>query len=196
MLTKKIQKKKGRLILLEKVVKSINMTPGKNVPEKSFILEAKKFYTSDENNNIFNSCEIILKKDADKLFKYNIDGLIFTPEKDSIPISNRRITWEHSLKWKPPKLNTIDFLIKIYKENGKEIEKMSAEKGPYKTVHLYVGFSGGYIDPLNDVLNYNKKTYINDFQRKKKKNKKINIDQNYFFQLIRMTHLHTFVIFR
>ena len=166
--TNKDGKKMGRLPVLEKVVKSINMKPGKNISEKSFTIICKKFYT-DEGKDIFANCNMILQKETDGLYDYNIDGLIFTPSNESIPVSNHRITWDLSFKWKPPQFNTIDFLVKIHKESGKDggKMKMSAEKGAYLTLHLYVGFSGGYIDPLNDLLNYNSKSYRNEYNIKK-----------------------------
>ena len=165
-------KKVGRLALLEKVVKSIKMKPIQNVPENAFVLKAKQFY-SDEGKTIFDNCNIILQKEKDGIYDYNIDGLVFTPNNQTIPISNRKITWDYSFKWKPPKYNTVDFLIKIYKENGKEFTGYSPIKERYKTVHLYVGFSGGYVDPLNDVLNYNNKIFISEYN-KNKKEKEIN----------------------
>lgn len=166
--TNKEGKKIGRLPLLEKIIKSIKMKPGVNVKPGSFLLECKRFYT-DEGSNIFKNCGIILQREKDGLFKYNIDGLIFNPANKPIPINNKRITWDYSLKWKPPQYNTIDFLIRTEKNNGKEIEKYTQGTNPYKTVHLYCGFGGGYIDPLNDVLNYNKKMYQTDYEKNKKK---------------------------
>ena len=163
-------KKIGRLALLEKVILSIKMYPGNNVKEGAFVLECKKFY-SDEGSNIFSNCSMILQKYDTNMFQYNVDGLIFTPTKSPIPVNNKRITWEQSFKWKPPKYNTIDFLIRTEKQNGKENVKQSLDKASYKTVHLYCGFSGGYIDPLNDVLDYNAKSYILNKKKFKDKDK-------------------------
>jgi hypothetical protein len=163
-------KKTGRLALLEKVILSIKMYPGNNIKENAFVLESKRFY-SDESKDIFTNCSIILQKDNENMFRYNIDGLIFTPTKGPIPINNKRTTWEHSFKWKPPKFNTIDFLVRTEKQNGKEVEKHSLEKSNFKTLHLYCGFSGGYINPLNDLLEYNSKSYIANKNKLKDKDK-------------------------
>ncbi len=78
------------------------------------------------------------------------DGLIFTPITEFYP--NRGGSWEHLLKWKPPHLNTIDFLIRTVKyDNGKDAKsphitlikrpdgKTETELRQYKTVKLYVG---------------------------------------------------------
>ena len=81
---------------------------------------------------------------------YHTDGLIFTPITEFYP--NKGGTWNHCLKWKPPHLNTIDFLIRTQKyDNGKDIKtpylslikkadgKIESELHPYKTVKLFVG---------------------------------------------------------
>ena len=50
------------------------------------------------------------------MFDYETDGLIFTPSNLGVGVSNKgdkpankKVTWTHSFKWKPPKYNTIDF---------------------------------------------------------------------------------------
>ncbi len=81
---------------------------------------------------------------------FHCDGLIFTPIKEFYP--NRGGTWNHLLKWKPPHLNTIDFLIRTLKyDNGKDIKsphltlinrpdgKLDSEIRQYKSVRLFVG---------------------------------------------------------
>lgn len=166
--TNKEGKRVGRLPLLEKIIKSMKMISGVNVKENAFEVQCKRFYT-DEGGSIFDSCAMIMQRQKDKLYPYEIDGLIFTPADKAIPIANRRITWDASFKWKPPKFNTIDFLVKYAKENGRGVERESLVKGPYKNLHLYCGFSGGYIDPLNDVLDYNSKMYSNENDKRKKK---------------------------
>lgn len=163
-------KKIGRLALLEKVIKSIKMTPGVNIPRDAFSIECKKFYHL-EGNNIFHNCAIILQKQKDNLFKYNIDGLIFTPSNKPIPINNKRFTWDESFKWKPPLYNTIDFLVKYHKKNGIE-QTYYTTNNSYKILHLYSGFSGGYIDPLNELLNYNSTIYKSEKEKQKIKREK------------------------
>ena len=75
------------------------------------------------------------------------------------------MTWSHSFKWKPPKFNTIDFLITTQKNvNGQDVIHNKIEKGmdvsserqivQYKTLVLRVGFDErkhGYLHPCNDM---------------------------------------------
>lgn len=55
---------------------------------------------------------------ARKTQPFHVDGLIYTPANDPYP--KKSGTWDKLFKWKPPHLNTIDFLISIKKENNKE----------------------------------------------------------------------------
>jgi len=77
----------------------------------------------------------------DTEFEYETDGLIFTPRSSPVaPAEDRKgKTWTRVYKWKPPHLNTIDFLIKISKEETFDpLEKSKARKG-----ELYVSRSPG-----------------------------------------------------
>jgi len=97
-------------------------------------------------------------------YPYKLDGVIYTPKDMPVAYDPYRIDWltqmgarwNYNLKWKPPHMNTIDFLIKIQKERinidkSNYIEKeilrnetfMIGEKvefNPYKTIELYNGF--------------------------------------------------------
>jgi hypothetical protein len=151
---------------------------------------AKKFYPSfDESKeqskyNIFEANNYLLRRIADNLFDYEIDGLIFTPTLLGVGSNKfleagpkKKITWEHCFKWKPSEAtktfpqsyNTIDFLV-ITKKNpdGSEIITPIFENGinvyestqynQYKTLILAVGFDQskhGYINPCQDVLDDN-----------------------------------------
>ena len=80
----------------------------------------------------------------------------------------RKITWSHSLKWKPPEFNTIDFLVTTKKmETGEDFVGTLYEEGvnmksdnaitQYKTIILRVGFDErnplhGYLNPCEDVI--------------------------------------------
>ena len=81
---------------------------------------------------------------------YNSDGLIFIPIKEHYPMKSG--AWFSLFKWKPPELNTIDFLVKVIKDKkGKEeINSLLEDKKlldgtyeskliQYKTLQLYVG---------------------------------------------------------
>jgi hypothetical protein len=77
----------------------------------------KTFYPLKRDQTIFDSCNEIKKREDAGGFVYNIDGLIFTPmflevgaEKIGGEYARKKTTWYHSLKWKPEKYNSIDFL--------------------------------------------------------------------------------------
>ena len=102
--------------------------------------------------------------------EYNRDGLIFTPIDKGICDENdepirKRMTWKTSFKWKPPQHNTIDFLVKI-KKNEQGTDEIHTVFIPgsieppiqYKTIELLCGFShtnDGYINPLMELLEGN-----------------------------------------
>ena len=82
-------------------------------------VRAKEFLIANDNSNIFDLCKQLIKKINAVEYEYNTDGLILTPVKLGVhqtqilqpSIGDR--TWTHVLKWKPPKDNTIDFLVKV-----------------------------------------------------------------------------------
>ena len=59
-----------------------------------------------------------IQKILNTKFEYETDGLIFTPRNSAVaPTEDRKgKTWLRVYKWKPPHLNTIDFLLKILPE--------------------------------------------------------------------------------
>ena len=162
-----------------------------SIPNKSpMTIISKKFYPSfDEvveskqqaKYNIFEANNYLLRRIADNLFDYEIDGLIFTPTLLGVGGNKfleagpkKKITWQHCFKWKPseatstfPKsYNTIDFLVTTKKspdgsdivtpifENGINVYE-STQYNQYKTLILTVGFDQskhGYINPCQDVL--------------------------------------------
>ena len=77
---------------------------------------------------------------------YYTDGLIFTPNALPLPAA-AGATFYEQFKWKPPKDNTIDFLVSIDKvEGSKTVDRIntgvhpkSGETASYKTVRLFVG---------------------------------------------------------
>ena len=137
-------------------------------------IKMKKFY-SNIGGNIFTECKKILDGDKEGiLFNYETDGLIFTPCDKSVgssktgeTISPRRIRWDYSLKWKPPKFNTIDFLVRTKKiETGEDFigniftdgsnVYSNQQINQYKTLILHVGFDEnkhGFINPCDNIIN-------------------------------------------
>ena len=90
---------------------------------------------------------------------YNSDGLIFIPIKEHYPMKSG--AWFSLFKWKPPELNTIDFLVKVIKDKkGKEeINSLLEDKKlldgtyeskliQYKTLQLYVGGKKSLINQI------------------------------------------------
>ena len=80
--------------------------------EKDFIFKEKKYFYL--NDSIFNNCKELLETNID----IPVDGLIFTP----INLEYRTNKRNNIFKWKPPKYNSIDFLIEIQKENGEDLK--------------------------------------------------------------------------
>ena len=168
------EKSKFRLPLLISYINKLNFKEGKGIK-----IINKEFTIDTKGNNIFECCKTILEKMEKNLFIYNTDGLIFTPihygvggNKKGQASDLKKITWDHSFKWKPPEHNTIDFLVTTKKaENGEDFignifregNNLSNENKiiQYKILELRCGFNEenhGYINPVNDVINDNIKT--------------------------------------
>ena len=168
-------KKKGlyRLEELSKTISNMKIIPfiGKIPPLKI----NRKTFNYGSGNDIFKKCNIILDKQKKNLFEYEIDGLILTPCNKGVGsnkigeiLEPRKITWKHSMKWKPPEFNTVDFLVTTKKiETGEEFIGTLFEDGSnlskgtkvlqYKTLVLRVGFDEnndkhGYLNPYEDVI--------------------------------------------
>ena len=148
------------------ITKNFYPTFEKAFYEKGELIEPEKY-------NIFEACNFILQRIADNLYDYTTDGLIFTPTLLGVGGNTvleagplKKIRWDYSFKWKPPKFNTIDFLITTKKgpdgqdistpifENGLNV-KQRTQFNQYKTLILQVGFDEkrhGYINPCQDIL--------------------------------------------
>ena len=176
-----IQKKQSttvsRLSKLKKVIKECNLQSVTKTSSQNLItqfrIECKKFYPTGNNENIFASCGSILERADQGLFEYNTDGLIFTHTSfgvggDEIGKSGPlyKKTWDYSFKWKPPKYNTIDFLVTTVKnekgldrvtpvfEDGLNVESVT-QLNEYKTIELRCGFDErkhGFLNPCQDVI--------------------------------------------
>jgi hypothetical protein len=151
---------------------------------------SKEFFPLSSKQTIFGACDTILSKAKENRFEYETDGLIFThayfgvgSEKVGESGPKTKITWRQSFKWKPPKYNTIDFLITTLKgENGNDIVKPIFEDGistdasvqltEYKTIQLRCGFSeknDGYINPCQDIIDDKLPEFKQRFEDKKEK---------------------------
>ena len=140
--------------------------------ENTLIIQTKTFYLGTAEKSIFTGCNTILQKEKDGLFPYETDGLIFTPAEFGVGGSKKgevsrpmKLTWEYSFKWKPPKFNTIDFLVSVKKQGSQEfignIFKNGMDTGAddqllqYKVLHLRCGFDPakhGFLNPCQDML--------------------------------------------
>ena len=167
------KKEKSRGYIMNEIVNNLNVEAIVKNENSPIRVSAKQFYIGTDKVSIFSGCTSILKRVQDGLFEYNTDGLIFTPAKlgvgsDSVGQAGplRKITWEHSFKWKPSEYNTIDFMVTTVKdEKHDDIIKTIFETGEnaatsvhhktYKTLVLRCGFDEkvhGYINPCQDIL--------------------------------------------
>lgn len=113
-------------------------------PKNSFVQFKKKEFLHDENGTIFENINKILSMDA----PYKTDGLIFTPANLAVGANypnepaNLRGRWVRAMKWKPPEMNTIDFLVRI----GADV---SVGGNTLKLVTLCVGSNEVDADKVN-----------------------------------------------
>ena len=137
-----------------------------NNPITKLNISVKQFYSG---RSIFELSKEVLETANKGL--YTIDGLIFTPCKLGVGISeptekvsNTRKTWIRSFKWKPPEFNTIDFMITTKKTpTGGDLISSCMNDGlnaggltnltEYKTIILRCGFSQKYINPRLSMIN-------------------------------------------
>jgi hypothetical protein len=169
---KKIDEPKFRFNELNRVIKYANIN---SISKNDVIMniQMKSFYSNDENS-IFEQCKKILDNEQMGGFVYETDGLIFTPINKSVGstklgILEKNKTWPLSFKWKPPKYNTIDFLISTKKNDsdmdiinniyndGKDMLK-NEQIQYFKTLLLRVGFDEnkhGFLNPCEDVMKNN-----------------------------------------
>ena len=149
--SKRSSKNMGRLYYLDLFLKNVNkLYSDKKIKELKLVnIQNKQYlFSSGHSNSIFEKAKEMWNSREDKLF--NSDGLIFVPIKEHYPLKSG--SWFSLFKWKPPELNTIDFLVKTIKDkNGKdEINSILQENKlldgtietkliQYKTLQLYVG---------------------------------------------------------
>ena len=102
--------------------------------------------------------------DSAAAMPYNTDGLIFTPNAAPLPLG--RGTWAEQLKWKPSSENTIDFLVVVERERGRDGKPTAVEaigtkfredaghSVRFKTLRLFVGSSrdAAYADPRTTIM--------------------------------------------
>lgn len=171
------------LIMAIKPISITDKEDAKQTKTTNFLIKCKEFYLTSDSESIFQCCSKIMSKFRDGLFEYNTDGLIFTPANTGVGAKEigkagelEKITWEYSLKWKPPAFNTIDFLVinKLDDKGKPEVHHIFQEgknmQGvqdviQYRTIELHCGFDirnkqHAFVNPFQDVIdnaipNYN-----------------------------------------
>jgi hypothetical protein len=154
-----------RLDILDKFIKSNTRSIADKFREQLCIkLKNKKYIQTvrADGTDIFLKVKELW--DSKQFNTFNVDGIIFVPKYEYYPLWGG--SWYSLFKWKPPSLNTIDFLIKIKKdENGKDIRfpyievikrldgKNETILKQYKIAQLYVtGQKTTYINKKNTKI--------------------------------------------
>ena len=101
-----------------------------------------KFCVSESEKSILQLAGEVYVPDK---YKYNLDGLIFTPYGEPYPKASlgEAVRWKRLLKWKPIDQLSIDFLVEIIRKNGNEVVKTDYDaknktEWKYKEAHLRV----------------------------------------------------------
>jgi len=138
------------------------------VPFKMFM---KHFDYSDGDTILYSQAikNIFEKKDSGDLYPnlklqniiYENDGIIMTPMITGVgmdwigqEVTNYKMTWSSSFKWKPPEFNTIDFLVFI-KDKSINTTMVKGDIVKYQQCILNVGYDPkkhGYSNPYERML--------------------------------------------
>ena len=102
----------SRFTYLTDILKDINE---KNESKNSPIKVSEKPYLFGNDKEIFLKSKSMW--DERKSQPFHVDGLIYIPATEPYP--NKPGTWTRLFKWKPPNLNSIDFLVETVKGENK-----------------------------------------------------------------------------
>ena len=108
-----------RLAILESFNRSNTRKLHMDFTESSAIkITTKKYIQSvrSDGTDIFQKVKELW--DNRNTSSFEVDGIIFVPKYEYYP--NYRGSWYSLFKWKPPELNTIDFLIRVFKDDNKK----------------------------------------------------------------------------
>jgi len=118
-------------------------------PDRDCRCEMKTFYPvhgGGSMDSLHEAVRNIVRRREARLFPYDVDGLIFTParlavgqedKKECVQASSggRGGTWRAAFKWKPPEMNTVDFLVRFRPDEPSTTSGGRA----VMTADLYVG---------------------------------------------------------
>ena len=184
---KKDPKYETRLSILDNFLKSGSRKLCDNFAiNKAVNLYNKKYIQSvrADGSDIFQKTKELW--DSRKMSNFNVDGIIFTPKYEHYP--NKGISWYFLFKWKPPYLNTIDFLIRSLKDdNGNDIKspfidvitrpdgKTETILKQYKTFQLYVSGDKKIYGNKNSYNTKRQAVLFNPFDMDNENSKKYNM---------------------
>jgi hypothetical protein len=135
------ERNRSRYYKLESVIKDLRSQEIPKINGVSIIninIKNYKVINGVDPDKMKQNCDFIWSR-REKGFKYELDGLIFTPKYDAYPIGK---LWASALKWKPPSENSIDFLIKfVDTENSIQTIVQNDVITKYQLAELYVGDS-------------------------------------------------------
>lgn len=147
---KKEPRQPTRLDILESFNRSSTRKLHSDFTETTSIkITTKKYIQSirSDGTDIFQKVQELW--DNRNTSSFEVDGIIFVPKYEYYP--NYGGSWYSLFKWKPPQLNTIDFLIRVFKDDNKKdiknpyfhiIERPDGKTETiikqYKTIQLYV----------------------------------------------------------
>jgi hypothetical protein len=126
-----------------------NWTWTENAPTHEFIIKTHHFA---EDTNMMDACGALVMPKSNPM--YRVDGLVFTPANlglftyyptqttEKVPMS---MTWDMTLKWKPPDQNTIDFLVREVLPPIRD----HATNTVYRQFDLYTGYSVTRSEPIS-----------------------------------------------
>jgi len=164
-----LKKNKYRFSELQYFIESLNIRSVVKDATNDIEISLKKFYFPKNNSTIFEECSALISKINDDIYPYKTDGIIFTPVNTGVggmgpgqASKPEKITWTLSFKWKPPKYNTIDFLVTeksgIQNKFMDGINLASSSVRQYRTIVLMCGFNRKYhksANPFQDLLDDN-----------------------------------------
>lgn len=175
---------KSRYSILSNIVSALNLQPVTESEIASPIKVICKRFLPIGNSSIFDACNDILTNIEEGTFEYEVDGLIFTPISLGVGSYEKgfagklgRVTWEASFKWKPPKYNTIDFLVSTIKNPSSGQDKITSifeggvntnqsnNENQFKTLILRCGVdekNDMYLNPCQDIIDDNMPEFIAD----------------------------------